>query len=40
MGGRDILGIESYLIVIRNEETYVHHWPQISYCGYAKWGIT
>ena len=36
---REGLGIDYCLIRIRNDETYVHHQLQISYCGYANRGI-
>ena len=40
MEGREGLGIESCLILIRNGESNVLHRPQITYSGDANWGIT
>ena len=37
---REELGIEYFLIKISINKTYVHHWPLISYCRYAKQSIT
>ena len=40
MANREVIGIKSCLIRIRNDEPYIHHRLRKIYCGYANLGIT